>query len=186
MTPSRWYVILTQPQQEIPCVWRIHLLGLEMFTPVIRRRVRTGRIHKGHAVTRLVARPMFPGYGFIRQTGIRSIDEITAMSGVRDFLRNHHRELVTLPHEAVLAVFDKQQEIHDGFLAAHMRRRYVSNFKRGDRVRVNDEGVYSCLVATVAIDARGRVQVLFGMLQHTLPPSMLVPGRPRGGAGRPR
>ena len=84
---SPWYVVLTNPQQELSCVWRIHLLGLELFVPVIRRRFKTGREHHGHHLTRLVARPMFLSYGFIRKTGLRGLDGILAMRGVRDFLR---------------------------------------------------------------------------------------------------
>ena len=67
MTPSPWFVVVAAAQQEITTVWRLHLLGLEMFVPVIRRRIRTGRVRQA-GITRLVARPMFPSYGFIRQS----------------------------------------------------------------------------------------------------------------------
>jgi Transcription termination factor nusG len=101
---SPWLVVVTEPQQEYPTVWRCHLLGLEVFTPVIRRRIRTGRVRNGHHITRLVARPMFPSYGFVRQSEVRSPQEILAMRGVRDFLRNERDELATLPHEAIVEV----------------------------------------------------------------------------------
>jgi transcription antitermination factor NusG len=172
---SPWYVVLTEPQQEMPCVWRAHLLGLELFTPVINRRIKTGRVHNGRHITRLVARPMFPSYGFVRQAEIRDTDEILSLRGVRDFLRVADRRLVTLPHEAVLAVFDKQQEERTAFLAAARCRYFAGNLKGGDLVRVNDGGVYSGLMASVdRVDAKGRIQVLFGMIRHTLPPDMVV------------
>jgi transcription antitermination factor NusG len=173
MTP--WLVVLTEPQQEIPIVWRLHLLGVEMFTPVIRRRIRTGRIRHGHAITRLVARPMFPSYGFVRKTEIENSDQLTQVRGVRDLLRASNHAPVTLPHSAVLAIFGKQQEIQQDFLASQRQRRFQSNFHAGDRVRVDDGGIYSGLVAAVdRIDAKGRVEVLFGMIRHTLPPTMVV------------
>jgi hypothetical protein len=42
-------------------------------------------------------------------------------------------------------------------------------------VRVDDGGIYSGLVATVdRIDARGRIDVLFGLIRHTLPIDMVA------------
>ena len=129
MTPSPWFVVLVSSQQEITTVWRLHLLGLELFVPVIRRRIKTGRVHNGRAITRLVARPMFIGYGFIR-SGALDIDAIRNVRGVRDLLRNERGEAVTLPHEAVLAVYAKQQEVHGEFLA--QARRPSHSFRPGD------------------------------------------------------
>jgi transcription antitermination factor NusG len=167
---SPWFVLIIGPQQEITTVWRIHLLGLEMFTPVIRRRVKTGRVHKGRHITRLVARPMFPSYGFIRQSGALDTDAILRVYGVRDFLRNERGDAVTLPHEAVLAIYDKQQEIHGEFLAKPAHR-----FKLGDKVKVEDGGIYSGLMATVdRISNHDRIEVLFGMIRHSLPADMVV------------
>jgi transcription antitermination factor NusG len=171
---SPWFVVVTEPQQEYPTVWRCHLLGLEVFTPVIRRRIRTGRVRNGHAITRLVARPMFPSYGFVRQTDVRSIDEILAMRGVRDFLRNERDELATLPHDAILAVYAKQQEIHDEFLAGQPRTR--REWKRGDRIKIDAPSpAYAGLVAPIdRIDPKGRVEVMLGMIRHSLPADMVV------------
>ncbi len=144
-----------------------------MFTPVIRRRVKTERVHKGRAITRLVARPMFPSYGFIRQTDAIDAEAIFRTPGVRDFLRNERGAAVTLPHEAVLAVYAKQQEIHGEFLARQARG--VHNFKPGDVIRVDDGGIYSGMVAPVdRIASRDRIEVLFGMLRHSLPVHMVA------------
>jgi transcription antitermination factor NusG len=171
---SPWYVVLTEPQQEYPSVWRCHLLGLELFSPVIRRRIKTGRIHNGRAITRLVARPMFPSYGFIRQSDARNLASILAVRGVRDFLRNERNQLVTLPHDAVLAVYAKQQEELDGFITSERARLRGHNFAAGDWVRVADNGVYSGLVATVnRIGRHGRIEVLFGMIRHSMPAEMV-------------
>ena len=98
------------------------------------------------------------------------------MRGVRAFLRNERGAAVTLPHEAVLAVYAKQQEIHGEFLdTSRRRRRFAMKLKLGERVRVHDDSVYSGLVATIdAIDTRGRIEVLFGMIRHNLPADMVT------------
>src|SRR4029077_8280943 len=104
MPPSPWFVVLVSPQQEITTVWRLHRLGLELYVPILRRRIRTGRKHHGRAITRIVARAMFPSYGFLR-SGALDTDAILRVYGVRDLLRNERGAAVTLPHEAVLAVY---------------------------------------------------------------------------------
>jgi transcription antitermination factor NusG len=164
-----WHVMLTEPQQDLTTVWRLHELGLEMFVPVVRRRVKTGRIgRKGHKVTRIVAKPMFPGYGFLRVTeGLAT--SVKSTRGIRDFMRNERGEFVTLPHEAVVTVFRKQMQEQYEFLKQ-------SQFRRGDTVQIDrDGGAWAGLVATVdRIDSKGRIQVLLGMIRHTLPADMVV------------
>jgi transcription antitermination factor NusG len=167
--------MLTEPQQDLNTVWRLHELGLELFVPVIRRRVKTGRVGKnGHKVTRTIAKPMFPGYGFLRDNGA-PMGSVLATRGVRDVMRNERGGFVTLPHGAVLAVFRKQMQEHHDWLQQTGGRR-GSAWKRGDQVRVDaDGGAYAGLIATVdKIDSKGRIEVLFGMIRHTLPADMVV------------
>lgn len=175
MIEAPWYVMLVQPQQDLTTVWRLHELGLELFVPVLRKRVKTGRTGKnGHKVTRVVAKPMFPGYGFLRSSGAPMVS-VMATRGVRDVMRNERGDFVTLPHAAVLAVFRKQMQEHQQWLQETGARR-GSVWKRGDTVRVDDDGgAYAGLVATVdKVDAKGRIEVLFGMIRHTLPADMVV------------
>jgi hypothetical protein len=174
--PPRWFVVLCEPQQDITTVWRLHELGLEMFVPVIRRRVKTGRIGRnGQKVTRVIAKPMFPGYGFLRTIGVTDYDEIKDVRGVRDFMLDINGNPVTLPHLAVMAVFQKQMQEHYEWLQTAGARR-GAKWKKGDQVRVESEGgVYSGLVARVdKIDSKGRIELLFGMIRHTLPADMVV------------
>jgi transcription antitermination factor NusG len=171
-----WFVMLTQPQQDLTTVWRLHELGLEMFVPVIRKRVKTGRIGRnGHKVTRVIAKPMFPGYGFLRTVGVTDYDKIEDVRGVRGFMLDTFGEPVTLPHQAVLAVFNKQVEEQQDWLQSQRKRRGVK-WKRGDQVRVDqDGGAYAGLLAIVdKIDGRGRIEVLLGMIRHKLPADMVV------------
>lgn len=170
-----WFVMLTQPQQDLTTVWRLHELGLEMFVPVIRRRVKTGSIGKnGHKVTRVIAKPMFPGYGFLRMTE-NDVDSVKATRGVRDFMRNERNQFVTLPHAAIVAVFRKQMEEHQSWIQQAGGRRGIA-WKRGDKVRVDqDGGAYAGLIATVdKIDSKGRIEILLGMIRHKLPADMVV------------
>jgi transcription antitermination factor NusG len=170
-----WFVMLTQPQQDLTTVWRLHELGLELFVPVVRRRVKTGRTGRnGHKVTRVIAKPMFPGYGFLRDTG-SGLSAVLATRGVRDFMRNERGGPVTLPHQAVQAVFAMQTKQHWEWLEAIGSRRGAL-WKKGDVVRVDaDGGAYAGLVATVdKLVGKDRVAVLFGMIRHTIPGEMLV------------
>lgn len=195
---SPWFVMLTEPQQDLMTVWRLHELGLEMFVPVIRKRVKTGRIGKnGHKVTRVIAKPMFPGYGFLRDTGShrnvgamddiliaervdresieRDDTEILETRGVRDFMRNERGQYIRLPHIAIMKVFQRQLQEQQNWLKQVGGRR-GSAWKRGDKVRVDDEGgAYAGLIATIdKIDSKGRIEILLGMIRTSLPADMVV------------
>lgn len=176
ITESPWFVMLTEPQQDLTTVWRLHELGLEMFVPVLRKRVKTGRIGKnGHKVTRVIAKPMFPGYGFLRTSGIgdhRTIEEVRGVSG---FMRDIAGNPVKLPHAAILAVFQRQMQEHQKWLQEVGGRR-GSAWKRGDVVRVDEDGgAYAGLVATIdKIGSRGRIEILLGMIRTSLPADMVV------------
>ena len=173
---SDWYIVLTQPQQEITTVWRMHELGLELYTPIIRERRSTSKKDRfGRKIVVLKPRPMFPGYGFVRVTGA-SISAVEATRGVSRV----YREPITgapyvLPHAAVMAVFAKQYAEHQLFMQAKGGR--VSAWKPGDQVRVDEGSVYSGFVAEIEkMVGKDRVSVLLGMakIRHTLPADMVV------------
>lgn len=173
-----WFVVLIEPQQEVRTIWRLHETGRELFVPVIRRRVPTGRRGKnGHRVTRILPRPMFPGYGLIRQTGITDINDLLAVRGVRQVLRDDGRPIV-LPHDAVLAIFRKQMEKHLDFTKQTTGRQKRPTLRRGQTVRVQAQGnVYDGLIAQIdKVDGKGRIELLLGMakIRHTLPEGMVV------------
>lgn len=172
-----WYVVLTAPSQEIPTVWRLHELGKELYVPIVRRRVLTGRTGRnGQKVTRLIPRPMFPGYGLIRKSSFSDINELLKVRGVRQLMRDKGKPIV-LPHTAVLSIFRKQSDKHLDFIRqTPSRRRNRPAFKRGDTVKIEAEGsVYDGMLASIEkIDSKGRIQVLFGMIRHTLSADMVV------------
>jgi transcription antitermination factor NusG len=157
-----WYVMLTEPQQDLTTVWRLHELGLEMFVPVIRKRVPTGRRGlNGHKVTRVIAKPMFPGYGFLRTIGINDYRKIEDVRGVRGFMLDIMGNPVTLPHPVVRAVFRKQFEEQQAWIAANGGRKALK-WKAGDDVRIDEDGgAFAGLMATIeSIDSKDRIHVL--------------------------
>jgi transcription antitermination factor NusG len=173
-----WYIVLVEPNQELPTVWRLHEQGKELYVPMIRRRIPTGRVGKnGHKLTRVHPRSMFPGYGLIRCTGIESVEDLKSVRGFREVIRDENRKPLVLSHEAVLAIWRKQSDKHHEFHQEYTRRNRPK-FKPKDTVRVAAEGnVYDGLLATVEKDdGKGRIAVLLGMakLRHTLPADMVV------------
>jgi transcription antitermination factor NusG len=175
---SPWFVMLTEPQQDLMTVWRLHELGLEMFVPVIRRRVKTGRIGKnGHKVTRVIAKPMFPGYGFLRTCGIGNYETIKDVRGVRNFMLDVDGNPVQLPHAAVLAVFRRQMAEQQKWIQEQGGRK-GSAWKSGDLVRIDEDGgAYAGVLAEIErVDSKDRIHVFLGAakIRHTLPADMVV------------
>jgi transcription antitermination factor NusG len=117
---------------------------------------------------------MFPGYGFVRQRGIADLNTLLDVRGVRDVLRIQGKPAF-LPDQAVMAIFKKQIQQQQEWIAEAKSPRRVA-FKQGDRVRVDDDGgAYAGMVATVdKVDGKGRIEVLFGMIRHKLPAEMVV------------
>lgn len=184
-----WLVVLLEPQQEIPTTYRIHEDDhKELFVPIIRRRIKTGRIGRnGQKVTRIIPKPMFPGYGLIRVSAYGdNINHLLSVQGVREVLRDKSKRIgkddlghpITIPHEAVLAIFRKQMQKHQEFNQENVSRRHRPRFKPGATVRVAAEGnVYDGLLANIEKDSgNGRVEVLLGLakIRHTLPTHMVV------------
>lgn len=172
-----WFVMLTEPQQDLTTVWRLHELGLELFVPVQRRRVKTGRVGRnGHKVTRVIAKPLFPGYGFLREGA--PLASVLATRGIRDFMRNEQGAPVRLPHGAVLAVFRRQMEEQQKWIAENGGRK-GSAWKAGDSVRIDEDGgAFAGLLATIeSVGSKDRIHVLLrgaNGIRHTLPADMVV------------
>jgi len=171
---SPWCVVLTELRQELQNVWRLHELGLELYVPIVRERRATKKkdVH-GRKIVVLHPRPMFPGYGFLRTVG-RSMAEIEGVRGVNRILRyGATANICLLPHSAIMDIRNIEIEKHREMLRA--KGRPVSRFKRGDLVRVDNGSVYTGLTAHIdSIDAKGRVELLFGMIRHWIPADMVV------------
>jgi transcription antitermination factor NusG len=169
-----WFIVLTEPNQDLTTVWRLHELGKEMFVPVIRDRVKTRRTGKnGQKVTRVIARPMFPGYGFLRKTE-DGLPAVLETRGVRDFMRNEQGEFATIPDAAVRRIFGQQTDKHREWISSARQRKGI-RWKSGDAVRVDDGSVYDGMLGTVEqVDIRGRIKLLMGQIRWWLPADMVV------------
>jgi transcription antitermination factor NusG len=174
-----WYVVLVEPNQELTTVWRLHEQGKELYIPSIRKRIKTGRAGKnGHKVTRVIPKPMFPGYGLMRMTGIESYEDLKKVRGLRDLLRDENGKPIVLPHDAVLAILRKETQGRMEFIEENPHGRKRTAFKRGESVRVEAPGnVYDGILATIEKDdGRDRIKVFLGMAKivHTLSADMVV------------
>lgn len=173
-TDEDWLVVLTETQQAMPAVYRIHELGLELYCPIVReRRSLPKKDQFGKKLIVHKPKPMFPGYAFLKKGGA-SIDDVEKVRGVsRIFREPTTASPYALPHIAVMAIFAKQHELHQAYMQSIGGR--VSKFKRGDMVRIDEGSPYSGLIAAVdKIDSKGRIQLLLGMIRHWVPQDMVV------------
>lgn len=166
---SPWYVLLVEPQQEKTTIWRLHELGLEMYSPIVRRRVRRGRAEG----VRLAVRAMFPGYGFIKASTISDLNVVRRVRGIRDFHAVMGKPSV-LHWAAIEAVRRKEFSEHQRYLdELAPKRKSKVMFRPGDIVRV-EVGAFADMVATVeTCDTRGRLTVLQGLIRISMDSDMV-------------
>lgn len=172
---SAWHILLIEPQQEVTTVWRMHELGLELYSPIVRRQVQTGRrLPTGRKVMRVAPKPMFPGYAFL-PVGVSDLNDVRRVKGVRDILQDVARaRLVELPHEAVMAIRTKEYDEHIRYMEETMPKKRRPRFRAGDMIRV-DAGPFADAVRRVEqADGAGRVMVLHGMVKLWLEADMVV------------
>jgi transcription antitermination factor NusG len=150
-------------------------MDLELYVPAVIRLVKSGGWRgKAAKVRTPQPRPMFQGYGFLRCDSVTSEKRVKDCDGVMGLLPwRGSGKAARLPHEAIMAIRAKQLEQHRMVLDSKGVR--PSSFKPGDMVRVDEGSVYSGLVAKVeSIDTKGRIEILLGMIRHTLPADMVV------------
>lgn len=176
MSDDGWFIALIEPQMEQGTVWRLHEIGVELYNPIIRRNVKTGRNRpSGQRELRMAPKPMFPGYGFVRVSEcIGKFASIKAIRGVRGFLRlDADDQDAILPAEAVEAVRHKEHDEHVKFLKSLSRKSKIPQFKPGDRVIVH-EGPYADMVSTIEkVGSSGRIEMLLGMIRVSMQQEMV-------------
>jgi len=168
-----WYVVCTQPAAEDRCAAGLHARKFEVYAPSVYRRVPTGRrTADGHKQVREVARPMFPGYIFVRfDPGAEDFAGVRKVPGVREFLKIDARPAVVPPAalEVMVATEAAQfakyaDEVARQERAKQPRHRQPSPFQSGDAVKVI-EGPFRDWIAEVErADDLGRVVLLFDLL----------------------
>lgn len=164
--PEAWHIVLIEPQQELTTGWRLHELGLELYSPIVRRQVKTGKMNKsGRKVMRVAPRPMFPGYGFLPTTAVTDLNIIREVKGVRDFL-NVKGKPAWLPHDAIMAIRTKEYDEHLAYLGEIAPKKRVPRFRAGDMVRI-ETGPFADQIRHVEqADSIGRIMVLHGMVRQ--------------------
>lgn len=172
--PASWHIVQIQPQQEVTTVWRMHELGLELYSPIVRARIPTGRrTPQGRQVVRVAPKPMFPGYAFLA-SGC-DVGVVEATKGVMKVMMDHAtQKFIRLPHEAIMAIRTKEYDEHLRYLDEIAPRKRKPQFRTGDMVRV-DVGPFADAVRRVEqADGAGRVMVLHGMVKLWLEADMVV------------
>lgn len=150
--PGDWWVVQIQPQREAEVRGDIARAGMPVYAPRVPGRVRHGR-----GSWRDVARPMFPGYCFVRATtGSGHWHAIATARGVVRVLGERGRPR-PLADDAISAIRLAETEIN----ASTRRSEVVWHFAPGDVARVTD-GPFAAFVAAIvtAVDAAGRIRAL--------------------------
>lgn len=146
----RWYVVHTQPKNEMRAVENLNRQGFRIFCPRERRKVRHAR------KTTEVMAPLFPCYVFVQLD--RSIDLWRSINGTRGVIR-------------LIANGDEPIAVPKGVVENLQRRMgadgvmdLAEQLKTGDQVTIA-EGPFAAMTGTLQnLDAAGRVQILLDLL----------------------
>lgn len=147
---GRWYVVQTQPRNEMRAVGNLVRQNFRVFCPSFRKTVRHAR------KVSCVPAPLFPNYVFVQmaceQVRWRAINGTFGVS--RILMQND------LPQPVPSGVVET--------LLAHAGRDGAidlrTNFRIGQRVQLLD-GPFTDLIGELErLDARGRVHVLFSLM----------------------
>jgi transcription antitermination factor NusG len=146
----RWHVVRTRPHKEDIAVANLQRQGYVTHLPRLRRTIRSARRQ------REVLRPLFPGYAFVRlMPAVDRWRPILGTIGVNSLIMDGDRPR-PVPQgvvESLIAAADRGGVVD---LSGHLRI--------GDRVRFQAGAFADRLASLVAIDERGRVQVLLEVL----------------------
>jgi transcriptional antiterminator NusG len=164
-----WYVVNVEPRCEDMVREGIHGAGLVPFFPMVPTEQRHGR-----GKMRLVERPVFPGYGFVR--GMRNDvawHKVTSTRGVHRVLANINglpmpvteREIETIKlyvTTRIEAIDEARKLVELAELAKRGGKSgIIWHFSEGDRVRIK-EGPFAAFYAELesAVDEHDRIKAL--------------------------
>lgn len=146
------HVLIVDPIREQRTVERLAASGYDAYAPRIWKRVRS----RGRLVD--TARPMFPGYAFIRAPV--PFANVEAVIGVWRFLRVD-QDVCGISDAAVSAIRDREDQLERMFMA---RKGPVGEFEPGQQVLVRVGRFADMLAKVHRLDERGRVHVLLEMM----------------------
>lgn len=121
-----WFIVHSKPKQEFDAEKHLRLLGIEVYLPLYRRRIKRNRVK-----VELIA-PLFSGYLFARFDLSESYQQVRYTRGVSSVLGN--RECLWTLADA--KVRDIRSRECDGLVVLRKREEH---FHPGDRIAI-DEG----------------------------------------------
>lgn len=147
---ARWFVVHTQPHNEIRAAANLAQQEFQTFCPSERRTVRHAR------KTKTVLAPLFPSYIFVQLD--LAFDQWRSINGTRGVDR-------------IITYGDQPAPVPQG-IVEDLRRRtagdgamdWTTTMKVGDKVVISD-GPFAKFIGTLEhLDSSGRVQVLLDLL----------------------
>jgi transcriptional antiterminator RfaH len=152
-----WYIALTEPSRETKALSGIERNGFVCNLPTFIKSIWAGRSKR-----RLVTRPLFPGYLFVRfDQGYERWDIVRDVSGVRGFLSVNGRP-ARIPQLAIDTINIKVAEMK-------LPPKQRSAYREGQSVRIM-EGPFAALVGPIErLSNRGRVDVLIDLFGGKVP-----------------
>jgi transcriptional antiterminator RfaH len=153
-----WYAVNTEPRHEQLARGEIGQIGIGVlvYLPMDCKAENGGR------AKRVLARPMFASYLFVRCLALAEMwERVKAARGVRRFLGCGHP--VPISQGVIEAV--RLVETERAETAAHRPSGIVWDFKPEDRVRIK-AGPFAGLYAELesSVDKHDRIRALFGVL----------------------
>jgi Transcription antiterminator len=150
----RWFVVHTQPHNEMRAVANLHQQDFSTFCPSLRRTVRHARQVK------TVLAPLFPNYIFVQLD--TAIDRWRCINGTRGVVRLITQGDHPVPVPQCIVEDLQLRTASDGAVD------WAASFKLGDAVMIAD-GPFAKFVGTLErLDAAGRVQVLLDLLGRSV------------------
>ncbi len=148
--PRPWIVLSTQPHRERFAVENIQNQNLEVYCPLIRRRIR----HARKAMD--VMRPLFPGYLFVAVDPDRDAWRfLLSTFGVRSVVRVGDRPS-TLDNQLIEGL--RQREVNGAIVKP------VSPYNVGDKVKLSGGPFDSLIAEIISLDDNQRLHLLLNFL----------------------
>lgn len=121
-----WHILTIEPRREFTVAASLAGSGVTIYLPTYQVRVGAGRL------TRLIDRPLFPGYLFARMASGASWRAVHSAAGYSGYLRCGEYP-ATLSEAAIVLVRKVEEE-----MAAKAKVR-ESRFQRGDEVVIDED-----------------------------------------------
>jgi transcription antitermination factor NusG len=152
-----WLIVRTQPQRETTLAAHCVARGIPAFNPQVKvEKPRLTSAGKRTSATRTRMQPLFRGYIFVSDTGLRHARIVRGLPGFLDWLHtagpNSH--VASVAPEAIAALGEQE------FNLSTVREKRFTPFSVGQAVRFADGPFEGLLAKIIAIDPSKRISVL--------------------------